>query len=32
VVCVSDLERQFEVGLEALLAGFDPYCETREDR
>ena len=30
VVCVSDLERQFEVGLEALLAGFDPYCETLE--
>lgn len=30
VVCLSDLNRQFEVGLEALLAGFDPECETRE--
>jgi len=30
VVCVSDLKRQFDVGLEALLAGFDPYCETLE--
>lgn len=30
VVCVSDLKRQFDVGLEALLAGFDPDCETLE--
>lgn len=30
LVCVSDLERQFDVGLEALLAGFDPECETLE--
>jgi TetR/AcrR family tetracycline transcriptional repressor len=30
-VCVHDPERQFEIGLEALLAGFDPYCETLEE-
>jgi AcrR family transcriptional regulator len=28
-VCLCDPERQFEVGLEALLAGFDPDCQTR---
>jgi TetR/AcrR family transcriptional regulator, tetracycline repressor protein len=28
-VCLCDTERQFELGLDALLAGFDPACETR---
>ena len=27
-VCLCDTERQFEVGLDALLAGLDPACQT----
>lgn len=27
--CLCDASRQFEVGLEALLAGLDPDCNTR---
>ncbi len=29
-VCLCDAGRQFEVGLEALLAGLDPDCQTRQ--
>jgi AcrR family transcriptional regulator len=28
-VCLCDMDRQFEVGLDALLAGLDPDCNTR---
>ena len=30
--CLCDMDDQFEFGLDALLAGLDPDCETLESR
>jgi AcrR family transcriptional regulator len=30
--CLCDMDRQFDFGLDALLAGLDPHCETLETR